>query len=46
MAAAPVAAEPIPEDVLAELDASARAAQQSAVDADLRPVGLDDDSEY
>jgi hypothetical protein len=37
--------EPIPDDVLAERDAEVRAAQQSAVDADLRPIALDEDSE-
>jgi hypothetical protein len=47
-AAAPPAApvEPIPEDVLAERDAEVRAAANVAVDADLRPVALDEDSDY
>jgi hypothetical protein len=39
-------AEPIPEDVLAERDAEVRAAREQAVDPDLRPVELDEDSEY
>jgi hypothetical protein len=39
-------AEPIPEDVLAEQDAAVRAAQAASADPDLRPVALDDDSEY
>ncbi len=41
-----VPAEQIPDDVLAEQDAEIRAARETVVDADLRPVALDEDSEY
>jgi hypothetical protein len=39
-------AEPIPEDVLAERDAEVRAVREEAVNPELRPVELDEDSEY
>jgi hypothetical protein len=39
--------EPVPDDVLAEQDAEARAAQrEGVVEPDLRPVELEDESEY
>ncbi|HET6317273.1 MAG TPA: hypothetical protein VFG86_12505 [Chloroflexota bacterium] len=44
LAATPI--EPVPEDVLAEQDAQARAAVEDSVDPDLRPVELEDESEY
>jgi hypothetical protein len=41
----PAPAVPLPEDVLAEMDAEARARQLSSADPDARPVFDDDDTE-